>query len=105
LGKTRVKRFAGIPKVETKVEKKPGIRAVSQDLKGFFQASVLEDAAVPGPLSPYRALAIFWDTIPIFTSSVQIVVFMETACSELRLVLRQSNWKRSFGTKPFPRCA
>ena len=48
MGKARVKRFAGIPEVETKVEKKAGIHAVPQDLKVFFQASVLEDAAVPG---------------------------------------------------------
>ena len=63
----------------------------------------------PGPLSPYRALAIFWDTTLIFTFSVPMVVFIETVPplrdSELRLVLRQNNWKRSFGTKSFPRCA
>jgi hypothetical protein len=33
----------------------------------------------PGPLSPYRALAIFWDTILIFMFSVPMVVFIEMA--------------------------
>ena len=38
-------------------------------------------------------------SIHIFTSSVPMVVFMGMECSGLRLVLRQSNWRRSSGTK------
>jgi hypothetical protein len=59
LGKTRVKWFAGIHKVETKVEKKTDIRAVSQDLKVFFQAYALEDAAVPGAVVAIQSFGDF----------------------------------------------
>lgn len=48
--------------------------------------------------SPYSHSAIFWDTILIFTFSVRMVVFMGMECSGLRLVLRQSNWRRFSGT-------
>ena len=76
-----------------------------EDLKVFFQETVPEEDAVPGAVIAIQSFGDFLDTILIFTFSVPMVVFMGMECSELRLVLRQSNWRRFSGTMSFPRCA
>jgi hypothetical protein len=64
-------------------------------LKVFFQEAVPEEDAVPGAVI---AIQSFGDLLGFNSTSMfspLMAVLMAKACSGLRLVLRQSNWRRS----------
>ena len=74
------------------------VAAVGNHWRHFSRKPCRNKVRCRGPLLPSSHSATFLGSMLIFTFSLQMGAFMGTACSELRLVLRQSNWRRFSGT-------